>query len=150
MYFVELKILRDGVAPLIAYRPLEHRVHQQLYQALGAILRLFFEDNGWIHTGNARWPQLMTKLTCLRSEPLLASEALRLEARLSCASAQGFSVDYNFHAESDGRVLAAWRSRHLFYDFESEQPLVFETSTKNGSVRAVEFGTAHTAAQAAP
>lgn len=150
MYFVELKILRDRGAPLTLYRQASHSVHQSLYQALGALLRPFFEDNGLVDIGSARLPQLMTELTCLRSEPLPTSEALRLEARLSCASEVGFSVDYNFYAESDARLLAAWRSLHLFYDLALEQPLVFQTSLKDRSVGRIGPGSARVVTHSAP
>jgi hypothetical protein len=142
MYFVELKIVPDSGAPLTPGRRAEHSVHQHVYQVLGVIVRPFFEDNGLVDIGSARMPQMMTELTCLHSEPLPASESMRLEARLACASEEGFSVDYGFYSDSDGRLLAAWRSLHIFYDFELELPLIFETSLENQASRLVGLGTA--------
>jgi hypothetical protein len=87
MYFVELKIVPDSGAPLIPGRRAEHSAHQHVYQALGVIVRPFFEDNGLVDIGSPRLPQLMTELTCLRSEPLPASESMCLEARLAWITA---------------------------------------------------------------
>lgn len=142
MYFTELKILDGSISSSYPCLQAEHGVHQYLHQAMGAIMRLFFEHNGLVESAGARCPQLMIELTCLSRAPLPMRAAMRLEVRLTCASEEGFSVDYSFHAESDRRLLAAWRSLHIFYDYASEQPLVLEAMPLDRVGRQVEVGTA--------
>jgi hypothetical protein len=126
MYTVELAIPKEATSPSAMSKQSGHLVHQYLYQALAAVTRKFFEQASLVELGYSRLPHLMTELSCLGTEQLHANEALTLEARLICAAAEGFSVDYHFLAETDGRVLAIWRSLHIFYDYESERALLFE------------------------
>jgi hypothetical protein len=126
VYFVELQIPARDISASSSQQP-EHSVHQHLHHALGQVTRQFFEDKGLARSDRARLPHLMLELSCLSSEPLPTSQAINLQARLLCASEQGFSVNYSFHAQADGRTLAVWRSLHIFYDFELEQALVLET-----------------------
>jgi acyl-CoA thioesterase FadM len=132
MYTVELAIPKEATSPSAMSKQTGHLVHQYLYQALAAVTRKFFEQANLVELDCSRLPHLMIELSCLGTEQLHANEALTLEARLTCASAEGFSVDYHFLAETDGRVLATWRSLHIFYDYESERALLFEAMPADG------------------
>jgi hypothetical protein len=126
MYSAQIKIPSENAAPPAVGRQAEHAIQQYIHQALALVTAEFFARATHFDNATHRLPHLMTEVSCLGTEQLRTAFAMTLEAKLCCASESGFSVDYSFCSEPEGRVLATWRSLHIFYDFETECPLTLE------------------------
>ncbi len=132
MYTVKILIQSSKAGSLKLGPQGDHAVQQYIHQALGLVARKFFEATRFDDVATTRLPHLMTELSCLATEQLRLTSTLTLEACLTCASEDGFSVDYAFYSEPDGRLLATWRSLHVFYDFDLERPMLLETLPSQG------------------
>ena len=132
MYTAKILIPSSNASPLKLGPQGEHAVQQHIHQTLGLVARKFFEATQSDEVATTRLPHLMTELSCLRTEQLRATSTLTLEACLTCASEEGFSVTYTFCSAPDSRLLATWRSLHVFYDFDFERPMLLETLPSQG------------------
>lgn len=140
MYTTKILIPSSNAGPLKLGLQGEHAVQQYIHEALGLVARKFFEATWFEEVATTRLPHLMTELSCLATEQLRATSTLTLEACLTCASEDGFSVDYTFYSELGGRLLATWRSLHVFYDFDLERPMLLETLPSEGIDRVASPG----------
>jgi acyl-CoA thioesterase FadM len=135
MYTAIILIPSSNAGPMQPGPHGEHAVQHYIHRALGLVARKFFEATRFDEAATTHLPHLMVELSCLATEQLRSTHPLTLEACLTCASEDGFSVDYTFYSEPDGRLLATWRSLHVFYDFDLERPMLLETLPSQGTHR---------------